>query len=597
MSRNTEHPRFDISFQEGILHLALTDQVFGKKFVLYLEDDRNKKRPDIFSSEYHQMLYNCLSTSIKKFGVIPSKGQIVTQMQEKHEGGVVDVVAKIYDKVVSIQLQDQEFYRKHLTDFYKAVKTANAFVSIKQSAEEKGILSAADVMRKAVVEIDEIDLEKDSLQRLSMVIHEDFEDKTEDEEKPAKYISTGVPDLDKHMIGGGLPTGGLLTILGSNNVGKTTVTISLAANAIKTGHKVVHVALDGRENEARTKYVANLCGIPVKNIYLKQLSPSEKEVIRQTVARLDDRLLILNVTDYSNKVEKLIARLESLRESFGYDVCVVDYIGVLGTIERVSSLREVNVVTHRMFRTFARKLNVLVMSPAQATRDAQKKNYGTESLTDRTGKYILRSTDIAEADDIGRVSEAILTVNRTDEEKNAGMMRLFLEKQRMGETGKLAGLYTDFSCSTINTGRFFDPDVIVEAAELFDEKSDPDTARTKILQEKDRERMRKKAGKLLGEIYTLNQKTKDLADKITVEPDIINRERLSEYLESTKRTCDETKSQLRSSAALLYPGATKEMLSQMEDQLREMKKEGSAANKVDISKTELEVKILKSLFS
>lgn len=589
MRRDLEHPNFDLKYQEAVLHLALTDNEFARSLYIYLAPEKGQKRLNAFTNAHFQLIYNCLSSAMKEYDKIPSEGHIYNYIDERHEADEALLVKKVVKRLLELSVPDPEYYRRNLTKYVQAVKIANRLKEVEDKWQETGnVLAGKEVLKELSAEIDQIDLEESAFQTLGSLI-EEIDDP---DAVPTEYIKTRIPELDD-ALNGGMPKGALVMVLGPNNVGKTMTIIDIVGcAAILEGKKVLHVPLDGRGGEARSRYISNLCNIPNQRVEKKTFDAYEKDKIREIGKKLDSQLLIFNFADYSPKAEKLITKLESIKKRFDYDVVIVDYIGCLGTMERTSTMREVNVITHRLMRGFAVKNNVLVVSPAQANREGQRRNNGTDGIKDKGGKYILRSTDIAESDDIGRVAEIIFTLNRDDQEMQEERLRLYLEKQRQGKKGLLFGLHTQYGYCRVNTGRYYNPNEVV-GVELLEEGAQ-DAAKTKVFTERDRTELKKKCSSYINEKRSLQEQLNTLQENLNQISDPAERTKNKEYIFSLESRIKDLVDKVKKNAALIFPGATVELYKSMQDQLADMEKNSSA--KLDIEKTKFEVTILKYLF-
>lgn len=74
-------------------------------------------------------------------------------------------------------------------------------------------------------------------------------------DKP-KTTSTGIPDLD-YVLGGGIPSSGLVVVAAMPNVGKTTILLQSAAAMAKQGVAVVFLSHDMREMDIVAKVVSS----------------------------------------------------------------------------------------------------------------------------------------------------------------------------------------------------------------------------------------------------------------------------------------------------------------------------------------------------
>lgn len=590
--RDAEFPDFDKSYQESVLHLALTDQEYAKALVFHLTPEKGKKRLHAFTVSHFQMIFSCIEESIREYDKIPSEGHINNYIDERHEGEERELLKKIAKRLLTLEVPDPEYFKRNIGKYITGIAITNGLTALEEAWQESGsILATKPVLKELAVKIENIDLEESSFQTLSSFVDEFTDPLVKDPE----YIKSMIPELDA-ALNGGFPKGSLVIFLGPNNIGKTTTVIDIGGcSAILQGKKVLHVPLDSDTRETRNRYISNLCDIPLQRVSKKHFNDFERNKIKEMAVKLDKNLLIYTPPEYGLKAEKLITKLESIKKTFDYDVVIMDYIGCLGTMERVSSLREVNFHTHRAMRNFAVKNEVVVHSPAQATRDGQKKINGTDAMRDKSGNYVLRTTDIAESDDIGRVAAIVITLNRTDQEANEERLRLYLDKQRQGRKGLLFGLHTNYANARVNTGKYYDPNVLVGAEEIFSGEGSKEGKDAKVFTERDREQVRKRCSTMIGEKRTLEDQVKTYNEKIEASQDPDEKKSFMEYRDSIQTRINDLVAKIKQHAALVFPGATPALLEQVQAQYADLEK-NSSISKLDLDKAKLELTILKYLF-
>lgn len=463
MSETTDKPVFDISFQMSVLNMALKDEKLASKLVKHLEDP-DVREYQVFDNIALQWIYRKIVQSFEKFKTRPSITQLKQELIMLAPDEQVDYSAML-EKVLQHDLHDDKYVRKHLQGFLREIKVASGFLNVKKiwndrrsGIEDKNI-DSTETMQKIVDNIRRVDFDEEDV-----VTFDDLPDLLNESINSSKgAIPTGIPSLDSDLLGG-LPREGLCVVLGTTNVGKSMFCLNLGAEALKRGHKLLYVNLEGRRDQAPIRLMSILSGIPYMRLIKKEFNEGELARFEQTRSIYNkNNLKIQNMLGYGTTIEDLAATVREIRKDFKFDMMVVDYGQLLGTKDKMEGHRFTQSQVFRGLDALAKELRCVVISPAQGTRNAQKdQNENRRKKDDNSPTRVLRAEDISEAFEIARLAEVILTLNRTDEEKAGNRMRVYLEKQRTGVTGRTYGLITNFDCCRVITDKFYDPGAVGE---------------------------------------------------------------------------------------------------------------------------------------
>lgn len=457
---NVEVPKFDIAFQNGLLKLALNDDHFCAQMVKYFgsDGDSDFRKYQIFDSEYTQQIFNIMVDCFKEANTRPSVAvirQYISEVEEDSQEGYF----KALDDILRTDIHDEKNYRDRITGWSKHVKLIRGFNKVRdvwRRDPEKAHLE----LQQVVEAINRVEFDKEDIVKPGDVM----DLIREAVNSQAKVVPTGIAELDEDLLGG-LPRESLITVLGGTNTGKSLFCITLGCEAIRAkdeagnslGLKVLHINLEGMRNEAILRYMANLSDINYRTLVTDSLSESERETLRETIELAKDRLLIRNMLGFGATIEELAAYCREVYKDYKFDVLIVDYGQLLETKVPTEGYRFVQARVARGLDSLSKEFRCVVITPAQATRDAQRNQNEFRRGRGNDLPPVLRSSDISESFDIARVSGVILSLNRTDKEEKEGKLRVFLEKQRHGVKGKLYGLITKYSKAKLVTGETFDP--------------------------------------------------------------------------------------------------------------------------------------------
>lgn len=235
------------------------------------------------------------------------------------------------------------------------------------------------------------------------------------------------PDLDR-SIGGGLASGELGFILAPTGRGKTMALVNIGAGCLLMGKRVLHVTL---EIKAR----------PLSRRYSCRLTKRSWEELRDDRSGHDKKLeelrsrgayLLIKDFSYTNcslaDIENILIRYRTKKEPF--DLMIVDYADLLQPPKGYKEKRNELSSIYTQLRVLSGAYNIPVWTASQTNRAA-------------LDKRVVSLRDIAE--DIGKanVSDVVLALCQTPEEKEENMMRIFVAKQRSSATNPTVSIISD----------------------------------------------------------------------------------------------------------------------------------------------------------
>lgn len=572
MDVSIPQPKYDTAFQRGLLRLCLEDPFFAAQCVGYLKDDVDFKKLIIFNTKPLAIIFDAISESVQKYDTNPSVAQV------KHFfGGFApeeqDELCKTLERVLVEDVHDTKFYFDEIGRFVKQVKMGIAAIKIRDSWQNNR-LETADVMQAQLDSINRVSFEADTVLTL-----DDIDSIADDAAAMLDgLIPTGIPKLDADLLGG-LPRETLVCVLGGTNSGKSMFCIGLAANALRNGRNVVHIALEGTKNEALLRYTANLSGVPVRAIMQRNMSASQKAQLSQA-KEYAKNLRIVNMLDFNVQVEVLMAKVSEMYKAQKIDMLVVDYSQLLSSASQQEGARHVQTHVHRALAALSRKLNCVVVTPIQANRGSQKEQADYVAKRQTDSAPILRSDDISEDINIARIAGVILTLNRTDQEDKESKLRVYLEKQRMEQKNKIYGLITNYGLSRLITGNFYDPYSVTDTVSMDVDNDKVNTNMAAMIQRREREdqeKLLRKIVNLIGEKMTINGGIQEQY-AIAESKELTNEEgeALRLWVDEENARRDVVVKQIREAVSSYYPNANLEVYKLTKASVDDMEKSGEA---------------------
>lgn len=174
---------------------------------------------------------------------------------------------------------------------------------------------------------------------------------------PAKYVSTGLRDLDK-TIGGGLRTGGVHLIAGKTGQGKTQLAAQITLNAAIKGTPSCYLSLELGADEIAKLNMAQISEIPRWSLSRGRVSERYGDQFNRAMKDYADiPLTILDDDTWPRGLDRI--ELERIivdgKKRFGWQLVTVDYLGLIASQESDKSDYQTDVLNSTALKRIARK--------------------------------------------------------------------------------------------------------------------------------------------------------------------------------------------------------------------------------------------------
>jgi hypothetical protein len=207
---NLPMPNFDITFQRGILKIALQNDHFATQLARYLALDNEAAKLNIFNVIQLKIIFDCIVKSLEKYQTRPSEAQ-VRQYISEFAPDEQTALLQTYQDVLSEDTHDEIYFKKHLKAFIQQVKMAVGLWSIREKWKQNK-LETPDVMQGVVDGIRRVEFEEEDILGFDDLDHI-F---TDSQAMLKNLIPTGLEPLDRDLLGG-LPRETLCVVLGGTN--------------------------------------------------------------------------------------------------------------------------------------------------------------------------------------------------------------------------------------------------------------------------------------------------------------------------------------------------------------------------------------------
>lgn len=272
-----------------------------------------------------------------------------------------------------------------------------------------------------------------------------------EEEEPVTF---GIDCLDELTGGIKSSKGQVICFMAPSGGGKTKVLRWVGAQNLMRGLNVLHVQLEGTQLDTITGYQATLMGVNSSTIETGNLDSEVFGKWCNNIKRIKGEILIKTHEKFSEiattlEVRQMILDAEK-SHNLKIDVLIVDYLELLDTADtahgKVWSSKDER---HRRTKIadelmdISKEFKITVFTATQAN---------DVPPTDLNNKdFVLTRHNVSEAKSIVKPLTMFITINRTREEAQEDILRLFVDKSRYTKAGDIFEI-----CTNYGVDRFYD---------------------------------------------------------------------------------------------------------------------------------------------
>ena len=261
------------------------------------------------------------------------------------------------------------------------------------------------------------------------------------QDNPVTGVPTGFDDLDKKTAG--LQSSDLIIVAGRPSMGKTTLAMNFAENAV-IHHKipVLVFSLEQPKEQLTTRMFSSLGQIDHERIRNGKLDDEDWPRLTSAVKRLDVAPLFIDDTP-ALTVHQVRTRARRMLRQHGIGLIVVDYLQLMRG-EGQNRVQEVSQISAGL-KALAKELRVPVVALAQLSR----------APASRTNQRPVMS-DLRDSGSIEQDADVIFFIYRdevyNEDSPHKGIAEINIGKQRNGPTGTVhltfRGQFTRFDNHT-----------------------------------------------------------------------------------------------------------------------------------------------------
>ena len=396
MSKLTQYGH---AFQIKALAVLITDRDF-------LQQTADIVSPDYFDNDAGKWVIRKTLKYYNEYKTIPTmevfKVEIEGIHQELQSVAVKDLLKQAYK---ASKATDLDYVKNTFLDFCKNQTLKGALMKSVDLLELGDYDDIRNLIDKALKAGTERDIGHEYLAEL--------EDRFREEAR--NTVETPWPLINK-LLCGGLGQGDLGMIAGGPGGGKSWALVALGAQAVKTGHTVIHYTLELNEKYVGRRYDACFTEIPVSDIML------HKDQVKDKVENLRGGLYIREYPAGQATVNTLRAHLEKcIQQNIEPDLIIIDYADLL-TSKTSKEKRDKLDDIYTNLRGLATELKLPIWTASQVNRSGARED-------------IIQGDRMAESYSKMMITDFAMSLSRNAEDKENGTGRWHIMKNRYGADG------------------------------------------------------------------------------------------------------------------------------------------------------------------
>lgn len=313
------------------------------------------------------------------------------------------------------------------------------------------LTNSIDIMNKMVKEYHEIQFHASNEIKFL-----DYGSKLAQQEADlSKALTFGVTAMDRLIepngTAGCLLPGHMTLLLAPTNVGKTSTMVTVACANIKAGKSVLFLFHEGTEDELQNKFMRCMAGMNNPEMLRGYVDPPQAEGLRHIELLLSRFLTLKPIFKAGLTVEEVASEVEVLQDSrrmltgHGYDLLVDDYpakLTCIGNSRGNMAPRQVQEEVYNQFVQLGLRHQFHVLVAIQTNRDGSRVNARQGPQANET--RLIQKEDVMEAWGPITAAATVVSLNRSDEDAEMGIITFALCKSRSGETGWAVVCKTDY---------------------------------------------------------------------------------------------------------------------------------------------------------
>lgn len=407
-------------FEKIILYFSLTDPSYLTTIVDFL-------KPEYFKTPGISSIFEIIKNFYDKRQELPTNTEIKSYLvNDSMKKSFKDLVISFKD--IDKNLNNTELYE----NTEKFLKERAIYHTLLEIAEDvvKGNVDTSIALAKFETACG-INLITD----LGLEIYDDVEKVVEELLKTNRVIPSLWEWFDD-KIGGGFQENGraLYMFAGESNIGKSIILGNVAANIAEQGKNVLVVTLEMSEALYAERIISNITKIPIK--LLAADIPTLRHSMRQRKKETGGKIYIKEFPPSTITPNQLKGFIKKMVDSgVKLDAIIIDYLNLLHSTSRDNSYERIKDISEQV-RAMTYAFNCPIVSATQLNRDG----FNTDNPNMVT---------ISESIGLAATSDVIASIFQSEEDREMGIIRLGMMKNRLGIRGGTQAMRIDYNTLSI----------------------------------------------------------------------------------------------------------------------------------------------------
>ena len=378
------------------------------------------------------------------------------------QGKTVDIMSLVADlkKETGIDCIYQVSVLFSLSTFnYDFVKVVNQIISLNKTKSLEGIVNHLhEVVKKKEGSVEEAisgaiesltAINEDNVQDLPDIQKQlkDFVTEVETNSKNPGLtgITTGFKEMDDHT--GGWKNQDLIIVGGASSMGKTSLALSLAFNAVVSDVPSVVFSYEMSVNQLLTRLVSSNSAIENKSLSSGTLRDNDWTTMHKSIGQMERMPLYIDECN-DTSLRYLLNRIRRYVISKKVKLVMIDYLQLVNNFTRGRSREQEVSQIARSLKNIAKELDICVIALSQLSRGVEKRPGCRPTLG-----------DLRESGEIEQAADTVVLVYRpeyygfTADDNVAGLAEIIFAK------GRNVGIGNIFLHFNSKLTKFVDPNM------------------------------------------------------------------------------------------------------------------------------------------
>lgn len=408
-------------FEKVLCYKALSDSTYLASIADYV-------KPTYFKDSNIGVIFKIITAFYEKRNKLPTNTELKSYL-------TTDELKASYRAVIeSLRDIDKNLDKDELYDNTERFLKEKAVYST--MLEVAGDIASGEIDTSSILQKIEKSCSINLVTDKGLDLYNDVEKIIDDLQNVQQTISSKWPWLDDALNGGFLKDGRALYIFaGESNIGKSIFLGNIAANIANQGKTVLLVTLEMSE----LLYARRICS-NITKISMNELSSSTGSLRAMLNENQDDtkgRILIKEFPPSTITPNFLKGYIKKITDTgITIDAIVLDYINLMHATVGNNSYERIKYVAEQV-RAMSYTFNCPVISATQINRSG----FNTENPD---------MTTISESIGLCATADCITSIFQNDEDRELGVIRLGMMKNRYGARGTTQAMRIDYSTLSIS---------------------------------------------------------------------------------------------------------------------------------------------------